>query len=87
MTEPTGYLTALGLYLNFIERMGGIGLIITSLGSFIVYRSNVVQIVENRNDEQLTTRTAIQIITGGIIMIFGIYMIYRSLTLQLPGPS
>lgn len=77
----------LTLFVNFIERMGGIGLLIVVVGSIIISRSNPSQVLEIDDYKQPTIKMIIQIIVGAGLVLFGIYVIYESLTLQLPGPT
>lgn len=74
----------LTLFANFMERMGGIGVLILIVGGIIISWSNMLQILGNNNCKQSAIRLTIQLIVGAGMVLFGIYVIYESLTLQLP---
>lgn len=55
------------------------------VGSLIVSRSDPVRVLRRSNHTQTTRKGIIKIIVGAGIVLFGVLLLFESLTFQLPG--
>lgn len=85
MVRPSTTVIVLVLFSKFTTQLGGIGTVFVVIGSIMTHRSNYDRVLRRGNHKQSTRRVIIQIVVGVGMILFGILLLYQSLTLQLPG--
>lgn len=77
----------LGIFSNFIERLTAIGFVILIVGITIVFVSIRQLMHINESTKKSLRWKAIQIFIGLGLSLYGLWLVYQSATLNLPGPT